>query len=365
MLIADPEPIGSYARDDVTMLLTELSDPSLERPTEEREAAMQNGGHYSESLPIEYQPTAEYEALFERLLAQSAPRIALLTQVLARRIAAEHHPQPILVSLARAGTPVGVVLRRALHADGVDAPHYTVSIVRGRGLDRRALDYLVERHDPERIVFVDGWTGKGAIQWELEEALREYREGGGAAVSSALAVLTDPAHVAALCAARTDELIPSACLNSTVSGLISRTVIPKAGLDAGAFHGVKVYHEFAARDRSRGYVDAITAAFRPEDEVAAGLAATTDLAPADRRGLREVHAVQAEYGIEDVHRVKPGIGETTRVLLRRMPDRILVDPRATEVLEHILVLARDRGVPIEERRSDVYACFGLIQDRTA
>ncbi|WP_354702323.1 Cysteine protease StiP [Paraconexibacter sp. AEG42_29] len=365
MSIPTPPIIGSYVPDDVTMLLTELSDPSLERPVEEREAAMQNGGHYSESLPIEYQPTAEYEALFERLLAGSAARIALLTQVLARRIVAEHHAQPVLVSLARAGTPVGVALRRALTRDGIDAPHYTVSIVRGRGLDRHALDYLAEQYPAERIVFVDGWTGKGAIQWELEEALREYRDAGGADFPATLAVLTDPAHVAQLCASREDELIPSACLNSTVSGLISRTVIRPDLLGPGAFHGVKVYHEFAGRDRSRAYVDAIAAEFDGNaSAVDALLAGIPDLAPADGRGLREVQAVQAEHGIDDVHRVKPGIGETTRVLLRRMPDRILVDPRHADRLEHILVLARDRGVPIVERENDVYACFGLIADKS-
>jgi hypothetical protein len=278
----------------------------------------------------------------------------------------------VLVSLARAGTPVGVLLRRALLLDGIDAPHYTVSIVRERGLDPRALAYLSERYDPARIVFVDGWTGKGAIQWELQEALDAHAEATGARIPARLAVLTDPAHVAELTASREDELIPSACLNSTVSGLLSRTIIRPDLTGPGAFHGVRVYREFAPRDVSRHYVDTVAARFtgeagRSESHgeywLQAGLREAEHLAPADGRGLREVQAVQAEFGIDNVHRVKPGIGETTRVLLRRLPQGIVVDPRHTGRLDHVLMLARDRGVPIHERHNDVYACFGLIEDK--
>lgn len=363
------------------MLLTELSGDGLELPTEVREGLMQGGGHYAETLPIEYEPTAEYEALFEQRLEEHAGRIALQTQVLARRIVEEATPEPVLVSLARAGTPVGVLLRRALLAGGVDAPHYTVSIVRERGLDPVALEYLTERYDPARLVFVDGWTGKGAIQRELQEALDLHEAATGIRIPARLAVLTDPAHVAELCASREDELIPSACLNSTVSGLLSRTVIRPDLLPPGSFHGVRVYREFAGRDVSRRYVDLVSglfvrgsgAAVEPDPQadgesmgasvLADALRAARSLAPADGRGLREVQAVQAEWGIENIHRVKPGIGETTRVLLRRLPQGIVIDPRHAHRLGHVLMLARDRGVPVHERASEVYACFGLIEGK--
>jgi hypothetical protein len=363
--IPTPPYVGSYEPRDITPLLTELAGASLELPAEQRERLMQNGGHYAETLPIEFRPTARYEELFEALLAAHSDRIALLTRVLARLVAAAQ-PDPVLVSLARAGTPVGVLLRRALELDGVDAPHYTVSIVRERGLDERALRYLVERHEPRRLVFVDGWTGKGAIQRELELALAAFEQAGGAPIAARLAVLADPAHVTMLCATRADELIPSACLNSTVSGLMSRTIIRPDLLGPGAFHGVRIYREFAGSDVSRRFVDTISARFGAvagaiEEAVAAALA----LPPADGRGLREVQQVQREEAIADVHRVKPGIGETTRVLLRRVPDAILVDPRRRDRLAHVLMLAEERGVAIRERRSEVYACFGLIRRHEA
>jgi len=365
-LIADPPHIGSYEPGDVTLLLTELRAEGLELPTAHREQLLREGGHYAETLPIEYQPTARYEALFAQLLAATTDRIALLTRVLARRVVREHSAEPVLVSLARAGTPVGVLLRRALALEGVDAPHYTISIVRGRGLDARALQYLVQRYAPESLLFVDGWTGKGAIQTELEQALDEHAREHGARIAPRLAVLTDPGHVAELASSREDELIPSACLNSTVSGLISRTVIRPDLLGGGDcnFHGVRVYREFADRDLSRAYVDTISGRFGAvEDDLDAGLEAASALAPADGRGLREVQAVQAETGIENVHHVKPGIGETTRVLLRRVPRCVMINPRHRDRLAHVLMLAQERDVPVVERDGDVYACFGLIEGR--
>ena len=353
--------LGSYAPDDVTLLLTELPDAGLELPAEVRQQLLRDGGHYAETLPIEYRPTPAYESLFEQLLASHASRVALLTAVLAQRIVEEQHASPVLVSLARAGTPVGVVLRRALGRRGVDAPHYSVSIVRGRGIDRRALEHIIERHGPEPIVFIDGWTGKGAIARELAEALDDVVAQGGPRIAPALGVLADTGHVCELFASRRDELIPSACLNSTVSGLISRTVIRPDLLGEDAFHGVRIYREFADRDVSRRYVDTITALLpAPGPELEAQVAAARALGAPDGRGLEAVLAVGRELGIDDIHRIKPGVGETTRVLLRRVPDAVLVAPGHEADLSHVLMLAEQRGVEVRERHDDVYACYGLI-----
>ena len=80
-----------------------------------------------------------------------------------------------LVSLARAGTPIGILIRRYLQGRyGADLPHYTISIIRGRGIDRNAMAYLLDRHAPGDIQFVDGWTGKGAIQRQLDAAMTDY-----------------------------------------------------------------------------------------------------------------------------------------------------------------------------------------------
>ncbi|KAB2594551.1 phosphoribosyltransferase [Streptomyces arboris] len=374
-----PEPLrgpdfSSYAPEDVGWLLQDLSDTELEAPTEEREEAIQSGGaHYAESLPVEYQPSAEYQALFTAALGASAARIARAVGTVTETVLAERGPRPVLVSLARAGTPVGVLMRHwTRHRHGLDLPHYAISIVRGRGIDATALRWLAAHHDPADVVFVDGWTGKGAITRELAAAIEEFEASGGTGGSAGpagfnpeIAVLADPGGCVRTYGTREDFLIPSACLNSTVSGLISRTVLRADLVGPDDFHGAKFYRELADADVSGDFLAAVTARF---DEVADQVdAETKELLAADRaptwEGWAAVERISEEYGIHDVNLVKPGVGETTRVLLRRVPWKILAKRGAGADLQHIRLLAEQRGVPVEEVDELPYSCVGLIHPR--
>ncbi|MGZ2357259.1 phosphoribosyltransferase [Streptomyces sp. 372A] len=368
-----PEPLrgpafSSYAPDEVGWLLQDLSDTRLEAPTEEREEAIQSGGaHYAESLPVEYQPSAEYQELFKSALTLSAARIARAVGTVTETVLAERGPRPVLVSLARAGTPVGVLMRRWARARrSADLPHYAVSIVRGRGIDANALRWLAEHHDPADVVFVDGWTGKGAITRELAAAIAEFEKAGGVAgFDPEIAVLADPGGCVRTYGTREDFLIPSACLNSTVSGLISRTVLRADLVGPDDFHGAKFYRELAGADVSGLFLDTVAARF---DEVADAVdAEVKELLAADRaptwEGWAAVERISEEYGIHDVNLVKPGVGETTRVLLRRVPWKILARRGAGPDLDHIRLLAEQRGVPVEEVDSLPYTCVGLIHPK--
>ncbi|GGV37885.1 hypothetical protein GCM10010277_24630 [Streptomyces longisporoflavus] len=368
-----PEPLrgpdfSSYAAEDVGWLLQDLSDVTLEAPTEEREEAIQSGGaHYAESLPVEYQPSPQYQELFRAALGTSAARIAQAVGTVTETVLAERSPRPVLVSLARAGTPVGVLMRRwAEHRHGLDLPHYAVSIVRGRGIDANALRWLAAHHDTADVVFVDGWTGKGAITRELADAVREFEEAGGpAGFNPEIAVLADPGSCVRTYGTREDFLIPSACLNSTVSGLISRTVLRADLVGPDDFHGAKFYRELADGDVSLDFLDAITACF---DEVTDAVdARVKELLSADRaptwEGWAAVERISEEYGIHDVNLVKPGVGETTRVLLRRVPWKILARAGAGADLDHVRLLAEQRGVPVEEVAELPYTCVGLIHPK--
>ncbi|MCX4453805.1 phosphoribosyltransferase [Streptomyces sp. NBC_01340] len=380
-----PEPLrgpafSSYAPDEVGWLLRDLSDVTLEAPTEEREEAIQSGGaHYAESLPVEYQPSPQYQELFQAALGTSAARIAQAVGAVTELVLAElpHSrlrssggtptPRPVLVSLARAGTPVGVLMRRwAQHRHGLDLPHYAVSIVRGRGIDANALRWLVAHHDPADVVFVDGWTGKGAITRELTNAIREFESAEGVTgFDPEIAVLADPGSCVRTYGTREDFLIPSACLNSTVSGLISRTVLRSDLVGEYDFHGAKFYRELAGSDVSVDFLDAVAAHF--PDVTDAACAQAKELLAADRtptwEGWAAVERISEEYEIHDVNLVKPGVGETTRVLLRRVPWKILARAGAGADLDHVRLLAQQRGVPVEEVDELPYTCVGLIHPK--
>jgi hypothetical protein len=390
---APPVPFGSYPPDDVTFLLKDLSGVALERDLEDREEAIQSGLHYSEMLPVEYRPTPAYLALFEEALAASARRVALGVAVAAERVRRRRAGEDlVLVSLARAGTPAGILVRRYLrdHAD-LDAPHYSMSIIRGRGIDEVALDWLRRRHATARLQFVDAWTGKGAIQRELTAAVgspaggeAEAPAGGeagapaggeakvvvagrfGPLVDDQLAVVADPGRCAAIWGTRDDFLLPSACLNATVSGLVSRTVLNAALIGPGDFHGAKWYRELAGDDVSNRLVDTIAAELAGVAGEARRRAAALERAaePADWAGAAEVSRLAGEYGITDTNLVKPGVGETVRVLLRRVPWMVLVHPDRRLDLAPVLALADERGVPVEERPDLAYSCVGLIKQLT-
>lgn len=368
-----PEPLrgpafSSYPPDEVGWLLQDLSDVALEAPTEEREEAVQSGGaHYAESLPVEYQPSDHYQQLFHAALETSAARLAQAVGAVTETVLAERSPRPVLVSLARAGTPVGVLMRRwARFRHGLELPHYAVSIVRGRGIDANALRWLAAHHDPADVVFVDGWTGKGAITRELADAIREFEAAEGiTGFDPEIAVLADPGACVRTYGTREDFLIPSACLNSTVSGLISRTVLRADLVGPHDFHGAKFYRELAGADVSLDFLDAVAARF---PEVADAVdAQAKELLSADRtptwEGWAAVERISEEYGIHDVNLVKPGVGETTRVLLRRVPWKILARAGAGADLDHVRLLAEQRGVPVEEVDELPYTCVGLIHPR--
>ncbi|MFG2607714.1 phosphoribosyltransferase [Streptomyces sp. NPDC048514] len=368
-----PEPLrgpafSSYAPEEVGWLLQDLSDVTLEAPTEEREEAIQSGGaHYAESLPVEYQPSEQYQQLFHAALDASAARIARAVGVVTETVVTERSPRPVLVSLARAGTPVGVLMRRwARFRHGLDLPHYAVSIVRGRGIDANALRWLAAHHDPRDVVFVDGWTGKGAITRELARAVEEFEaKEGVTGFDPEIAVLADPGSCVRTYGTREDFLIPSACLNSTVSGLISRTVLRADLVGPDDFHGAKFYRELAGTDVSVAFLDAVSARF-PEVADTVGTA-VKELLTQDRspswEGWRAVERISEEYGVHDVNLVKPGVGETTRVLLRRVPWKILARAGAGADLDHVRLLAGQRGVPVEEVGELPYTCVGLIHPK--
>ena len=341
----------SYSPEDVTLLLKDVTGLVQPQPTEERERLIQAGKHYCEMLPIEYVPTEKYMQVYEEALRTFAKPTALAVGRLSDRIIEQKGRGVVLVSLARAGIPVGILIKRYIKLKyGCDVPHYSISIIRGRGIDKNALNYIIEKHGAGSILFVDGWIGKGAILGELQKELANY-EG----VSSDIAVIADPANVTELCGTHDDILIPSSCLNCTVSGLVSRTFLRSDIIGEDDFHGAVYYGELADSDLSYEFINAIEAQFELEcGDVEAG---------APGKGVDEVRAVAEHFGIDDINLVKPGIGEATRVLLRRVPWKVLIDERCkdSEDLAHLIRLAHEKNVPIEYYPLTHYKTCGIIK----
>lgn len=351
---------GTFAAEDVVWLLSDLSSVLVERPAEEREVAIQAGReHYSDSLAPEYRPTSEYLEIFGSILEAQAFATAVNLGVLAERILAERGRDVVLVSLARAGTVFGVLIRRWLRAfHDIDAPHYSLSIIRGRGIDEIAMDHLLRRYEPRHIVFVDGWTGKGAITAELHDTFRRRPVPG---LVTEPAVVADPGSTTSMFGTRDDLLVASACLNCTVSGLVSRTVLRPDLTGPGSFHGAKFYADRQAEDQTHRFLDSVESQFvaaRPLAEAA------HQRITAERPtwvGRKHTEMIATRYQVDDLHLVKPGLGEATRVLLRRAAWLLILrDPAAAHV-QHLVQLARERGARIEVDPQSPFEAVGIIR----
>lgn len=344
---------STYKPEDVTILLKDISGQVQPLPAKEREKRIQSGTHYSEMLPLEYEPSPAYLAAYMSAVSLYSRQTAAAVASVARKIQAEKGDEIVLVSLARAGTPIGILLKHYLERFcGAAAAHYTISIIRGRGIDQNAMRYILERHSPESIQFVDGWTGKGAIQNQLNEAMRDFPR-----VDPALAVLSDPAHVAGKAGTRGDFLIASSLLNSTVSGLLSRTFYRADLIGPDDFHGAAFYKNLSGSDLTYHFIDSVESWFDDSDQIV-----PEDDKAGQGSGLEEARRIAAQFSVEDINLVKPGIGEATRVLLRRVPWKILVhslDDR--EYLGHLYQLAAEKNVEIEEYPLVHYKACGIIK----
>ena len=356
---------GSYRSDDVQFLLKRLPLADFV-DVEHKERLIQSGQrHYSEMLSPESLPSARYLQVFRDACDANLARMAQDCLTLARLIAARRDGPITLVSLARAGTPVGVVLKHVLER-GLHRPatHYSVSIIRDRGIDQVALEHiLAQGHAPESIVFIDGWTGKGVISRELTSAVTAFNAAHGTAIDAGLYVLSDLAGSAACAASCDDYLIPSSILNATVSGLISRSILNEA-IGPGDYHGCVYYGQFEAADQSQQFADALVAQALTLAEVMAASVEPVDKARAAQVSQDYMQAALRQHGISDVNLVKPGIGEATRVLLRRSPRLLIVrDSRAAEVA-HLLVLAQEKNIPVKLDADLPYHAVSLIRSAT-
>ena len=344
---------SSYKEDDITLLLKDITGLVKPIPSSEREVLIQNGIHYCEMLPLEYQPSQKYLDAYNAALENYSEATAKAVCSVSEKIYSEKGKNIVLVSLARAGLPIGILIKHYLEKKyDIKVYHYGISIIRGRGIDDNAMKYILKRHNQNAIQFVDGWIGKGAITSQLKEALINYP-----GVSSELAVLSDPANITDLCGTHEDILIPSSCLNCTVSGLVSRTFLRSDLIKNKDFHGAAYYTEFEGEsDLSYKFIERIEENFDYTESVNSIQKGTP--------GIDEVKRIATDFNIDDINLIKPGIGEATRVLLRRVPWKILINKnyKNDSSLSHLLRLAEEKNVEIEYYDLNNYKACGIIKN---
>ena len=101
---------SSYSEEDVILLLKDITGLVEPQPAKVREKLIQSGKHYSEMLPVEYVPTDQYMQVYHNALKHYAKPVANAVGMLADKIIENKGKKIVLVSLARAGIPIGILV---------------------------------------------------------------------------------------------------------------------------------------------------------------------------------------------------------------------------------------------------------------
>jgi hypothetical protein len=348
---------GSYAPEDCEFLLQK----STARPLSilEKEQYLQAGKiHYSKMVSTEQAPSQDYLDTFKELVGKYSDRLAREIKLLAKTLYDLKGKHITVVSLARAGTPVGVLITRALKLyHTTDVKHYSVSIVRDRGIDTAALEHISKSgRASQSIIFVDGWSAKGVINRELKAAVADWNSKSSYHICDALCVLTDLSGNSEYIATVDDYVIPSAVLNSTVSGLISRTMMLD---DVEGFHQCIVYEHLAKHDQTKWFVDQIVSRF----EYVGVAVDNSSGAWREARRLtfaRYLSKTIKEFNVDDVNRIKPGVAEATRVMLRRIPRVLILKNAKNPDVKHLKLLALEKEIIFIEDPSMPFLAMAII-----
>lgn len=350
---------GSYSDEDVQFLLTEINISSTS--IEEKEKKIQEKqSHYSEMISYEKSPSEQYKDIFYASLSHYEKTFSQDVVNLAYQILEDFKNEKsiTLVSLARAGTPVGILLKKFLSFIS-DKPisHYCVSIIRDIGLDLNAMKYILQFHQDTSIVFIDGWTGKGVIGQQLKNSVDFLNSQYNTFISSHLYVVLDISGTAYYGASHEDYLIPSAVFNSTISGLISRTIFNKNYLKENDFHGYVFYEHLRDDDISIWFVNHIFNIMKSMQKTNKSIYSDLNKISSDT-----IDYFKATLNLSDINYIKPGIGEATRVMLRRIPDKLFIKSKNYFGIQHLILLAKEKNVTVIENSNLFYNAVAIIKE---
>lgn len=348
---------GSY-KDDCIFLLKDISNIVLEVSVEEKEKLIRSGISYSETISKEDKPTKSREEDFFKMLKEHGQKIADYVAKISDAIYKEKGNELVIVSLARAGTPYGILIKKYLrYKYDVEIKHYSISIIRGKGIDYNALKYIFKNHPKAKIQFVDAWTGKGSIIRELEKSIEIFNKENNQNIDNSLAVIADPAKLSKFYGTREDIAIPTSILNSTVSGLVSRTILSDKYIKANEFHGAKMIDYLKEHDYSQLYIDRISKLFRRNIK-------DLDFEKQDREYAKDVTTkIKDIYNIDDINLIKLSVGEASRVLIRRKARMLLLKDISDQSVRQLVNIAREKKLEIKEYKDSDYKAIAIIEGK--
>jgi hypothetical protein len=174
----------------------------------------------------------------------------------------------------------------------------------------------------------------------------------------------DVCGAARFAASPEDYLMPSTLLGGTISGLVSRSVLP-AG-EENLMHGCVPLPHLRRYDLSRWFVGNIRERLASVPTQSFENLSQAYPNPAQKVARQSVtkqflESMLARHRISERNRIKLGIGETVRVLLRRLPQVVLLNSTANAAdASLILRLAALRHTPVQTENGLAFDAVAVI-----
>lgn len=348
---------SSYNEDDVILLLNDMTGKVSPVSQEERKERVAKGEHVRSIIIEEYGMSTQYEEIIKTNIEKYLDRMAMAVGKLSELLYQTKGKNMVLVDIARAGIPIGILVKRYLkQVHDADITHYGISLV--DGLDPKAMEYILSRHRAKHIQFIDGWTGKGTVANEIKKCVEENYPW----IDSGLAVLSDCTGVAKYAGTREDIYIPHSPLNASATGLVSITVKNEEFENPTGFHSAIYLDSLEQSDISREFIEMVTERFtRGVIEESSYYNRTMyQLAHGSAYETKRI----AEATGRDAKALNPGINEAARAVLRRKLEKLLVSKhhRGDDNLEVLIKLAELKGVPVEEMDMHGYKAVSVASD---
>lgn len=333
--------------DEVTLLLKDMTGKVSPVSQEERKKMVDDGAFVRSIIIKEYEITKEYTDIVNSYMDDYIPNMAKYVGILAEQLYAAKGNDLVLVDIVRAGIPIGILVRRYIQKFyNVDIPHYGISLV--KGLDKDAMKYIINKHGPKGIQFIDGWTGKGTVAKEVRASAAEF-EG----VDDSLAVLSDCINQAKYTGTREDVYIPHSPLNASVTGLVSITVLNEEYKGPGDFHAAVYLEELEKDDQSQSFIDRVSKCFKKQMAETISSDKTID--------DKEIDKI-SEILNKDKKELNPGINEAARAVLRRDLEKLIVSDKNDVDLIPLIKLAEYKGIPVVEMPIRGYKAVSVAKD---
>lgn len=341
---------SSYNQNDVVLLLNDVTGKVKPVTQEERNERVKNGEYVRSIIIDEYEVSKEYTDIVNNNMEQYLENTAKYVGILAEKLYEVKGNDLVLVDIARAGIPIGILLKRYLKKYyNVNIPHYSISLV--KGLDKKAMEYIIDKHGTKGIQFVDGWTGKGTVAKEIKNSVLKDFKG----VDPSLAVLSDCINVAKYAGTRKDVYIPHSPLNASVTGLVSITVLNENFYNPTGFHSAIYLENLEKDDQSAQYVDRVTEKFTKQNSKT--IDDDADLYINDT----EINKIAKTLN-KDKKELNPGINEAARAVLRRKLEKLVVSNKTDKDLSVLIQLAESKNINVVEMDLKGYKAVSVAND---